>query len=180
MLSSSLFLVFFLSLSLLVVDFVDAFTFTTTNGSSVRYKCNKQPHTLTTTLSSSSSSSPSPSLLYMSGEMGTGFGGSGSDGGGDDDTAALLLDEFVQMIPMVFSMVTILGIKTVKDVINYPPMAFDRYMLQKDPKQQTLPIVMLCKLIGVLLFKTLHDATYYPLLWTKQFIQNSNTTGKQQ
>ena len=64
MLSSSRFLVFFLSLSLLVVDFVDAFTFTfrttttTTNGSSVRYKCNKQPHALTTILSSSSAPNP--------------------------------------------------------------------------------------------------------------------------
>ena len=148
------------------MDLVDGFN--VVPSSSVSSPFTPPTHPVSSPYFSTPSSSSSSSRLYMSGEM-------GSNSNDDDGTGAdVVADEFIQMIPIAFSMLAILGIKTVKDVINYPPMAFDRYMLQKDPSQQTSPIVMLCKLAGVLLFKTLHDATYYPLLWTKQFLLAGN------
>lgn len=75
----------------------------------------------------------------------------------------------------------ILVIKTVKDLFNYPPMLLDDYSRKQQSKQipegelpKTNPFVLLAKFMGVLAFKTVHDAVYYPALWTKEAMNPKN------
>ena len=83
--------------------------------------------------------------------------------------------ETVIAVPMKFA--GIIVVKTVKDVINYPPMMLDDVLRARqqtdtgDELPKTNPGVMLAKLLGVLIFKTLHDVTYFPMVWTKRFVE---------
>ena len=73
--------------------------------------------------------------------------------------------------PLALKMAGVLTIKTVKDVINYPPMLLDQLARDFSGKNETNPVVMLAKLMGVLFFKMAHDAVYFPMIWTQRLAE---------
>ena len=81
----------------------------------------------------------------------------------------------LETVPLALKMVGVLSVKTLKDVVNYPPMLLDetlRHFQQDDAGlPRTSALVMVIKLVGVLLFKSLHDAVYYPTLWTQRMVE---------
>ncbi|CAB9528252.1 expressed unknown protein [Seminavis robusta] len=70
--------------------------------------------------------------------------------------------------PLALKMAGVLTIKTAKDMVNYPPQLFDQLTRNVSGKNETNPVVMLAKLMGVLVFKMAHDAVYFPMLWTQR------------
>jgi hypothetical protein len=88
--------------------------------------------------------------------------------------------EQTEIVSMAMKMTGILAIKTIKDVINYPPMFLDNLSLERQAEResQELPktnsFIMFSKFIGVLVFKSLHDSIYYPATWTRRMIQCSS------
>ena len=87
------------------------------------------------------------------------------------DERDLEISEDVGMVPLVLKMAGVLTIKTAKDVINYPPMLFDSFTRQVSGKDETNPATFVAKLMGVLIFKAIHDAVYFPMIWSQRLIQ---------
>ena len=87
------------------------------------------------------------------------------------DERDLEISEDVGMVPLVLKMAGILTIKTAKDIINYPPMLFDTFTRQVSGKDETNPATFVAKLMGVLIFKAIHDAVYFPMIWSQRMIQ---------
>ena len=87
------------------------------------------------------------------------------------DERDLEISEDVGMVPLVLKMAGVLTIKTAKDVINYPPMLFDSFTRQVSGKDETNPATFVAKLMGVLIFKAIHDAVYFPMIWSQRMIQ---------
>ena len=75
------------------------------------------------------------------------------------------------LAPLALKMAGVLAVKTAKDVVNYPPMMFDKLTRSSSGKDETNPFTMLAKLMGVLVFKTVHDAVYFPMIWSQRMIQ---------
>ena len=73
--------------------------------------------------------------------------------------------------PLAVKMAGVLAVKTAKDIVNYPPQLFDQLTRQATGKDEMNPVVMLAKLMGVLIFKFVHDATYYPMVWSQRMIE---------
>jgi hypothetical protein len=82
-------------------------------------------------------------------------------------------DKDVQLLeelgPLALKMAGVLTIKTVKDMVNYPPMLLDQLTRDVSGKNEMSPFVMLAKLMGVLFFKMAHDAVYFPMIWTQRW-----------
>ena len=83
----------------------------------------------------------------------------------------LEISDDVGMVPLVLKMAGVLTIKTAKDIINYPPMLFDTFTREVSGKDETNPATFVAKLMGVLIFKAIHDAFYFPMIWTQRMIQ---------
>ena len=90
--------------------------------------------------------------------------------------------DVLEPVSLLAKFVGVMAIKTAKDVVNYPPMVFDEIMLNWSSKSKTETTstasttrtneaVMLAKFLGVLVFKVIHDATYYPMVWTQRMAQ---------
>eukprot|EP00980_Cylindrotheca_fusiformis_P005934 scaffold1253_cov65-Cylindrotheca_fusiformis.AAC.1 len=102
----------------------------------------------------------------------------GGGGGSDEEEGE------EPMVVLALKMAGILLIKTVKDVVNYPPMLLDEYSRKQQQQQfevegnieltKSNPFVLLAKFMGVLAFKTVHDVVYYPALWVKEALEPKN------
>merc|ERR1719506_3225224 len=111
--------------------------------------------------------------------------GENNNNNGNDDDSNILLD-----VPVfALKLAVVLTVKVVKDLVNYPPMLFEQVLQQQKQQQQKLnagsiinsnnsnninsvdqqmsPLVMLAKFCGVLVFKGVHDAFYFPMIWTQ-------------
>ena len=126
------------------------------------------PVTTTTTSPPTTTVQSSSSLLRMSDEIGEGASP-------------------LEAVPLAFKFLAVLTIKTVKDAVTYPPLLLEQALYdyqQQQQQQQSIvttptkdelptmsPLVMLAKLIGVLMFKMVRDAVYYPTVWTERMIQ---------
>jgi hypothetical protein len=139
--------------------------------------------TLPSSLSSSLSSSAStPSAVSRPQKQCTalhvgGFEMGGEQGNNNNNNN----DQEEPIVFLALKMAGILAIKTVKDVFNYPPMLLDEYSRKQQTEQnpegelpKTNPFVLLAKFMGVLAFKMVHDAVYYPAVWTKQALTPKN------
>ena len=82
---------------------------------------------------------------------------------GSEDLAGEAFEAFrlEEVLPLIAKMLVVLGIKTAKDILNYPIMILDR-MLLEEQQGRTNEAVMLFKFMIVLTFKVLHDIIYYP------------------
>ena len=86
----------------------------------------------------------------------------------NDDHDSNALEE---LAPLALKMAGVLTIKTAKVIVNYPPQLFDSFMRQASGVDQTNPAVLFAKLLGVLLFKFVHDAIYFPMIWTQRMAE---------
>merc|ERR1719506_1765747 len=116
-----------------------------------------------------------------------------NNNGGDNDDSNILLDVPI----FALKLAVVLTVKVVKDLVNYPPMLFEQVLQQQrrhqklnagssnsnsdgiiinsnsnsnninSVDQQMSPLVMLAKFCGVLVFKGVHDAFYFPMIWTQ-------------
>mmetsp|Transcript_22830 Transcript_22830/g.34590 ORF Transcript_22830/g.34590 Transcript_22830/m.34590 type:complete len:153 (+) Transcript_22830:171-629(+) len=73
------------------------------------------------------------------------------------------------LLPLKF--VGVLAVKTVKDAVNYPPQVFEALVKETSNKNETNPLVMFFKLMGIFVFKVFHDATHYPIVWTQRWAE---------
>mmetsp|Transcript_24169 Transcript_24169/g.35820 ORF Transcript_24169/g.35820 Transcript_24169/m.35820 type:complete len:163 (+) Transcript_24169:73-561(+) len=80
-------------------------------------------------------------------------------------------DDILDYSLLPFKFVGILAVKTLKDLVNYPPLLLEELLKETSEKNETNPLVLLAKLMGVLVFKLFHDATHYPIVWSKRWAE---------
>jgi len=112
--------------------------------------------------------------------------------GEDENNNNILVD-----VPIfALKLAVVLTVKVAKDLVNYPPMLFEQVLQQQQQLNdgngnnsnsnninsinnnnnnnsvdyRMSPVVMLAKFCGVLVFKGVHDAFYFPMVWTQDIV----------
>lgn len=83
-----------------------------------------------------------------------------------EEAVSIELGEMVRPLELAGKFATVLMVKTAKDIVQYPPQFLEE-ALNAD---RTLEVVMLFKFLGVLAFKVVHDAVYFPMAWTQKHV----------